>query len=113
MKIAIVDDEKGICECLHDLLAEEGREIFTFKDPAKALEFFENNTVDYIICDFIMPGLSGEDFISELPRSAYKKFILLTGETNASSEALEAANFDEIYFKPDGLTDVMKYFSDL
>lgn len=113
MRIAIIDDEKGICECLHELLAKEGREIFTFKDPAKALEFFKDNTVDYVICDFIMPGLSGEEIISELPKGSYKKFILLTGETNASPEVLESANFDEVFFKPDGLTDVINYFSKL
>ena len=65
-KIVIVDDEDMVIKTLKTLLKIEGfSNVDIFNNPDDALKFIENNPVDLIISDFIMPKMNGIEFLSK------------------------------------------------
>lgn len=79
--VLIVDDEEMVLTSLSTLLSlETDYDVKTFVSATKAVEHLESNTVDLIISDFLMPEMSGLEFLTkaksfrpEVPR------IILTG----------------------------------
>ncbi|MCH9025066.1 MAG: response regulator [candidate division Zixibacteria bacterium] len=79
--VLIVDDEEMVLTSLSTLLSlETDYDVKTFVSAIKAVEHLESNTVDLIISDFLMPEMSGLEFLTkaksfrpEVPR------IILTG----------------------------------
>ncbi len=79
--VLIVDDEEMVLTSLSTLLfLETDYEVKTFVSAKKAVEYLESNAVDLIISDFLMPEMSGLEFLTkaksfrpEVPR------IILTG----------------------------------
>lgn len=60
MKIAIIDDEKGILLTLRLYLETEGYTVLTFSSPLEALRVVPEENVDLIIIDQRMPEMNGE-----------------------------------------------------
>jgi two-component system response regulator AtoC len=63
IKILVVDDEPIIRDSLRDWLVDEGYEILTAEDAAKALEILEDTDPVVAIVDLIMPGIDGIEFL--------------------------------------------------
>jgi len=77
--ILVVDDESRFLKILSVVLSEEGYEVFTAQDGAKALERFDQVSPDVVITDLKMPGLSGEALLREVKgRSPNTAVIILT-----------------------------------
>jgi len=85
-RILIVDDETSILSALKRLFRNQSYVIFTASSGEKALELLEAQTVDLIISDMRMPGLSGADFL-EQAKTLYPltERILLTGYSDMES----------------------------
>ena len=58
-KILIVDDEPNIVMSLEYIFKKENFEVFIARDGAEAIEIFENNPIDIIILDIMMPNVDG------------------------------------------------------
>lgn len=61
LKIAIIDDEKGILLSLRLFLEMEGHIPLIFSSPLEALKTLTTEKVDLIILDMRMPEMSGEE----------------------------------------------------
>jgi CheY-like chemotaxis protein len=61
--LLLVDDEPNILSALHRLLRRDGYTILTSDDPEKALAILANQTVDVILSDQRMPGMTGVEFL--------------------------------------------------
>ena len=93
-KILIVDDEQMVTKTLSMLLGLEGySDISTFNNPQDALLWVkENQDVNLIISDFIMPEMNGIDFLSQVkPFVNHTSLILLTGYADKEN-AIRAIN---------------------
>ncbi|MFP4013569.1 MAG: response regulator [Chitinispirillaceae bacterium] len=66
--IMIVDDEAFLCNALKEMLSWIGYSAITFNDGAEGVKFYSNNShsVDLVILDLMMPGISGKDCIKLL-----------------------------------------------
>ena len=64
MKILVVDDDKMVVQSITHLLTAEGYEVMTACNGMEALQIFENEIVDLIITDIMMPEISGLNLIS-------------------------------------------------
>ena len=64
MKILVVDDDKMVVQAITHSLKTEGYEVMTACDGMEALRIFENENIDLIITDIMMPELSGLNLIS-------------------------------------------------
>lgn len=100
-KILIVDDEKKIIKIVSSYLTKEGFEIFTAEDGKKALEIFENNSLDLIVLDLMLPKISGEEVCSTIRRKSDIPIIMLTakGQENDKIEGLNIGA-DDYLVKP-------------
>ena len=107
MKVAIVDDESDICFILGLELKAAGFEPITFESAFAAQKYFETETADVILCDFLMPKMSGLDFFNWL-RSIGKNipFVILTGEPMMDIEQLMSNGVTEVLFKPQDLKKI-------
>ncbi len=67
-KILLVDDEDFIRDLGIQLLGESGYTVFTASDGESALEIYrkEQNQIDLVILDLLMPGMGGIKCLEEL-----------------------------------------------
>ena len=70
-KILLVDDDAEIREVIRILLESEGCEIVEADSGARAVEIMDN-TIDLIIMDVMMPGMSGID-ASQVDEKAFDR----------------------------------------
>ncbi len=59
LNILIADDEKKLCETMHDYLSSKGASVKTVFDGISAVQEAGNTAFDLIILDVMMPGVNG------------------------------------------------------
>lgn len=89
--IVIVDDSPTALVVLKSFAGERGlREVMTFADPVKGLEFLLQNPVDAVVVDCTMPALDGIQLTQRLRESDIHKdtpVIMVTGSEDAEIRA--------------------------
>lgn len=84
--ILVVDDNREIVYSLGELLKYEGYEILAAYDGMEALEILEQNRVDLILLDVMMPRLNGLSALMKI-REKYKiPAIILSAKTEESDK---------------------------
>ena len=85
-RILFVDDEENILLSIQRSLRGEPLEILTASSAARALEILARESVDVIVSDDRMPGMSGSDLLAEVNR-LYPEVckIMLTGHGTFTS----------------------------
>ena len=99
--VLVVDDEPDIVRGLGIRLRKAGYEVFEAHDAKSAWELLQRLPVDIIICDVIMPDVSGLAFCSRVKqdeRFRHCYFTLLTakGGTNDRAAGLNTGADDYI-----------------
>ena len=64
--ILIIDDDKSILSFLKERLIYEGFNVLTALDGKEGMNLFNDNQVDLVITDIIMPAKIGFDVIIEM-----------------------------------------------
>jgi len=78
--ILCLDDEPAIGLILQDTLERAGHEAISAHNVPQALQSLTTGTVDLIISDYRMPGLTGLEFLALLRQEGYETpLIMLTG----------------------------------
>jgi len=102
VRILLVDDDASIAELLADACVSQGHEVVSCTVPAAALEYLNEQPVDLLVADIVMPGITGLSLISQARRLQPAMIALaITGHTSRYSvdDVLAAGAFDVI-FKP-------------
>ena len=96
-KVLIVDDDPTIRDLLKDVLSLEPYAILSAGSAEEALAMLAQESVDVVISDEKMPGMSGSEFLSVV-RQDYPDTIrmILTGHASLET-AIRAINEGEIY----------------
>lgn len=79
-RILLVDDEPAILRSLKRLLA--GHEVVMTTDPRQGLSLYREQHFDVVLCDLMMPGLGGIEFLRELERVGpehARRVVMMTG----------------------------------
>ncbi len=77
--ILVVDDELSMREFLKILLEKEGYRILTAADGSEALSLADRNTIDLVVSDIRMPGISGLELLAALKeKNADLPVIMIT-----------------------------------
>lgn len=75
-KILIVEDENILRSLLKQALTDEGFEVEEAVDGEEALKKIkENNKIDLILLDLILPGIDGFEVLSHLKRETSSSLI--------------------------------------
>jgi two-component system NtrC family sensor kinase len=89
----IVDDEEMVVTSINAFLQLENEfHIHGFTDPEKAARFVEENRVDVVVSDYLMPRMNGIQLLSRVKeKQPEASRVLLTGHADKQS-AIEAIN---------------------
>jgi two-component system, NtrC family, response regulator AtoC len=88
--VLVVDDEPRMRQVLATALKELGYEALTAADGAAALEQVEADTVDLVLSDLRMPGMSGHELLLELRRRAPDVPVVLMTAYSTVKDAVQA-----------------------
>lgn len=109
--VLLADDEHTLRENLAQVLAEENFNVIACKNGTEALAALKSQTVDIIITDLRMPGITGMELIDhagELAPDAIVIVITAFGEVETAVGAMKKGvkdyickplNFDELIFR--------------
>jgi len=78
--ILLVDDDAEYLEATRLLLEREGHQVLTASAGPAALEMLHQNPVNLLLLDYYMPGMTGEEVVTQLRQfNPYVQVILQTG----------------------------------
>ncbi|MBU0986297.1 MAG: response regulator, partial [Proteobacteria bacterium] len=105
-KILIVDDEPRMCDSLEALLSIHGYETKTCNSGKEAIEYLNNNTLDLILLDMVMPDMNGCQIMDHINTQGYDTpVIVITGHGSMQSviDSLRRRAYDYLKkpFNPD------------
>ena len=110
MKILVVDDEKLLVKGIKFNLENEGYQVLTAYDGATAVELARQETLDLIILDLMMPGLSGSEACMKIREFSDVPIIMLTAlDDDASQMKGFDALADDYITKPFSMPLVVKH----
>jgi CheY-like chemotaxis protein len=77
MKVLVVDDDKLILEAITHILERDGCEVLVAEDSFKALNIIENEAIDLIVSDIMMPNMSGLELLNLLNEFYFNKIPVI------------------------------------
>jgi len=98
-KILIADDEQVLRELLSDILEQQGYKVIQTQNGEEALkEFFEEEDIDLVILDILMPKMNGWSVLREIREYSNVPVIMLTalGENKDEVEGFKNGADDYI-----------------
>lgn len=82
INILIIEDEQGISKIIKSYLEKEGYNVFQAFDGKEGLDFFEDEQIDLILLDLMIPKISGEDLIKEIRNKSNVPVIMVTAKVS-------------------------------
>lgn len=114
-KILIVEDSFEILENTTEILQLAGYVVATAVNGAEGLKMAQSEKPDLILCDIMMPQMSGSEMLVELKKNPSTKnipflFFTASAEKTEIKKGLESGAFDYIVkpFDPDHLVTVIR-----
>ncbi|MFR9240207.1 MAG: response regulator transcription factor [Clostridium baratii] len=99
--ILVVDDEYKIVEVIKVYLEKSGYNVITAFNGIDAIKEYENNNIDLVILDLMLPDMSGEEVCKTLRENSKVPIIMLTAKIQ-EEDALNGYNIgaDDYVTKP-------------
>jgi len=95
--VLFVDDIPSVTDGLKRALHREPYRVLSANSAKKGLQIIEEQSVDVVVSDELMPGMSGSEFLAEVCRRHPDTVrIILTGHANLTA-AVRAINEGQIY----------------
>lgn len=85
-RLLLVDDEPGVLAALRRVFVRENYELHFARNGEEGLKLLESKTIHLVISDFMMPGMTGSEFLSKVrERWPDTIRIMLTGHANTQA----------------------------
>ncbi len=81
-KILVIEDELKILQIIEAYLKKEGYQVYTAIDGRRGLDQAKQLNPDLIILDLMLPGLSGEQLLTEVRQVSDVSVIILSAKTS-------------------------------
>jgi PAS domain S-box-containing protein len=82
--VLVVDDEESIREIIYEGLSARGMKVHGVASSEEAMAYLAAKPCDVVVCDFNLPGMSGDKFFERLTTdqrtSQLPHFVFMTGE---------------------------------
>ncbi|NRB03337.1 MAG: response regulator [Rhodobacteraceae bacterium] len=115
--VLLVEDELNIIEAMRFLLTREGWQVDTHSNGATAMDVIRANKPDLVVLDYMLPGRSGMDILTDLrsdPDFEALPVLMLTARGQARDrEQAEKAGVSRFMTKPFSNTEVLTAVRDL
>src|SRR5256714_5561021 len=96
-RLLVVDDEGPILHALQSLFEAAGYEVPACLDPAQALVAMEQREYQVISADYMMPGMTGADYLARARVMQPATIRILITAAHDFSAAVDAINNGEIF----------------
>jgi len=96
-KILVIDDEQVILDSAKRILTAEGFPVATATDAESALQILKTDPQDISICDLMLPGLSGFEFLEAAQQHDPSLVVIITtgySTVDNGVDALKKGAFD-------------------
>jgi signal transduction histidine kinase/CheY-like chemotaxis protein len=108
LRILAIDDVEPILELVAETLRALNHSVFTAPSGAEGIRLFKDQSVDVVICDLGMPGMTGWDVGRQIEQICRDKgitktpFVLLTGwgDEVKDSVKMRESGVDRVVAKP-------------
>jgi DNA-binding NtrC family response regulator len=101
--VLLVDDDLALLQSLIRNFRKEPYEFRTATSAEEALGIFSRSTVDLVVCDWRMSGMTGTEFLARVAKAYPEtKRIMLTGHATLDMVigAVNNAGIHRFYTKP-------------
>ena len=100
-KILVIDDDRLLLKALETSLQELGYDICTATNGEDAVKHFAKGSIDLVICDIMMPKMSGISFICELIYNFESSIpVILISSFRSGKQIADNSNYKNIVFLP-------------
>ncbi|MGG7178455.1 response regulator transcription factor [Clostridium paraputrificum] len=109
VKILIVEDNNKLRKLIDVYLSHNGYKTYNATDGLEALEIINNNMIDLVICDIMMPNMDGFELVEEL-RTIYTNLpILIVTAKEAKEDKILGfkLGIDDYMVKPIDLEELL------
>jgi two-component system response regulator MprA len=108
MKVLVAEDDRAVREAVVRALSLDGYQTLTAADGQEALRLVASETPDLLLLDWMMPGLSGLDVITELRTDDNRLPILMLTARDSVSDRVTGleAGADDYLIKPFALAEL-------
>ncbi|WP_320009001.1 sigma-54-dependent transcriptional regulator [Maridesulfovibrio sp.] len=110
IKLLVVDDETDFLKLVKRRLERRNFDVAVASGGAEALRYLSGNSVDVVILDVRMPGMSGMEALKHICRKhSDVEVIMLTGHSSVASglEGISHGAYDYI-LKPFDIDDLIE-----
>ena len=90
--ILCVDDEENQLVLRKLVLERAGYRVLTASSAAKAMELFRSGSIDLLIVDYYMPGMSGLALARELQQQKRLPVVILSAYAELPGESIGTAD---------------------
>ena len=90
--LLIVEDDRKTNEAICEYLKPAGHTVIPAYDGGEALEFFQQNSIDLVVLDIMLPHVSGLSILHEIRRTSTTPVLMLTA---IEDEYTQIMSFDE------------------
>ena len=113
-KILVVDDDIRICGILQEFLCNKGFNTSGAHGGAEAIELLKNEEFDLVLCDYVMPGVTGYDVVRSLNvLDKRPKIGIITGWSELlRTKEKEEMNVDFFFKKPFDFSELETFIND-
>ncbi len=88
MTALVVEDEKQLNTMIRDYLESLGWTTLGAENGTRALQIFQENKVDFVLLDIMIPGLDGLDVIRKIREHSDVPVIFITALTEESDKLI-------------------------
>jgi CheY-like chemotaxis protein len=113
--ILVADDYAGVRQLIKTLLKEDGYQVLEAGDGQRVLELVQQEHPALVILDRLMPGLTGDQVVTELranPATRELPVVLMTGDSNTDVQgymfSVRVSAFLHKPFDPSELLKIVK-----
>ncbi len=106
--VLVVDDEKALRDFVRRNLEIRGFEVLSATNGLEALAHFQNNILNLVVLDLMMPHMDGLEVVRRIRRSSLVPIIILSamGEEEDKIRALDLGA-DDYLAKPFGVGELL------
>lgn len=115
LNILVVDDDIKICRILNKFLSKEGHNVRSVDSGDEAIKLLKSEVFDLVLCDLIMPMVTGYDiirFLNMLDKRPKVGVITGWGE-EIGPRMKEDIKVDFVIKKPFDITEISGHINDL
>lgn len=97
IRVLVVDDERGLCAGLQEVLKREGYNVDAANEAPTALRMIGERLYNLVVTDMKMPGMSGLELLKGAKQTSRDtQFILMTayGTVESAVEAMKEGAYD-------------------